>query len=97
MTRPESPARHTLAAFVTLAALALGDPYVWAEERVLTGKERLGGKGTDAQRVNDCKVPAAERDPARPRSPDCVQSSGQNAPKPRHLEPVSNDSIPAQE
>ncbi len=28
---------------------------------VLTGKEKLGGKATDDQRVNNCKVPAAKR------------------------------------
>ena len=31
-----------------------------------TGKERLGDKATDEQRVNDCNVPAAQRTRARP-------------------------------
>ena len=31
-----------------------------------TGKERLGDKGSDEQRVDDCKVPAARRTRDRP-------------------------------
>jgi hypothetical protein len=31
-----------------------------------TGKERLGDKGSDEQRVDDCKVPQARRTRARP-------------------------------
>jgi hypothetical protein len=30
-------------------------------DRTLTGKEKLSGKAADEQRVNDCKVPAAQR------------------------------------
>ena len=33
-----------------------------------TGKERLSDKGSDEQRVNDCKVPQARRTRARPRA-----------------------------
>ena len=32
----------------------------------LTGKERLSDKGSDEQRVDDCKVPPARRTRARP-------------------------------
>ena len=32
----------------------------------LTGKERLSDKGSDEQRLDDCKVPAARRTRARP-------------------------------
>lgn len=31
-----------------------------------TGKERLSDKGSDEQRVDDCKVPQARRSRARP-------------------------------
>jgi hypothetical protein len=31
-----------------------------------TGKERLTDKGSDEQRLNDCKVPEARRTKARP-------------------------------
>jgi hypothetical protein len=34
-----------------------------------TGKERLTDKGSDEQRVDDCKVPAGRR--TRPRPTDC--------------------------
>ena len=37
---------------------------------VRTGKERLGGKASDEQRVDDCKVPLELRGPA-PRSDNC--------------------------
>jgi hypothetical protein len=35
-----------------------------------TGKERLGGKASDEQRVDNCKVPPDLRGP-RPRPDDC--------------------------
>ncbi|HKA80545.1 MAG TPA: hypothetical protein VKD43_10945 [Xanthobacteraceae bacterium] len=35
-----------------------------------TGKERLGGKASDEQRVDNCKVPAEQRGP-KPRPDDC--------------------------
>lgn len=38
-----------------------------------TGKERLGVKWADPQRVNDCGVPPEKRDPKRPR-PGCAQA-----------------------
>jgi hypothetical protein len=39
-------------------------------ERTRTGKERLGGKASDEQRVDDCKVPLDLRGP-KPRPHDC--------------------------
>ena len=39
-----------------------------------TGKERLGGKDADEQRVNDCKVPPERR--TRPRPTACPSDSG---------------------
>jgi hypothetical protein len=56
-------------AWALVAALATGG----AEPRMLTGKERLGSKAADPQRVNDCKVPPELRDPARPRPTTCAQ------------------------
>jgi len=39
-----------------------------------TAKERLGGKDTDEQRVDDCKVPPARR--TRPRPTACPWEFG---------------------
>lgn len=41
--------------------------------RVLTGKERLGPKWTDEQRIDDCNVPVEKR--GRPRPTACTQST----------------------
>jgi len=38
--------------------------------KVLTGKERLGGKASDEQRVDNCKVPPKLRGP-KPRPDTC--------------------------
>ncbi|MEO1602663.1 MAG: hypothetical protein AAFU49_19795 [Pseudomonadota bacterium] len=54
------------------AALLVMAHGAWAQERVFTGKERLGGKASDPQRVDDCKVPPDLRDPTRPRPTDCA-------------------------
>jgi hypothetical protein len=40
-------------------------------EPTRTGKERLGGKASDEQRVDNCNVPPALRGPT-PRSNDCA-------------------------
>ncbi|HXT80441.1 MAG TPA: hypothetical protein VN702_12805 [Acetobacteraceae bacterium] len=40
------------------AATAIATP---APRKTLTGKERLGEKWTDEQRINNCKVPADKR------------------------------------
>lgn len=37
-----------------------------------TGKERLGDKASDNQRVNDCRVPPEKRGPIR-RPTECAQ------------------------
>ncbi len=39
-----------------------------------TGKERLGDKATDEQRVNDCGVPPERR--TRPRPTECAAAPG---------------------
>jgi hypothetical protein len=39
-----------------------------------TGKERLGGKDADEQRVDDCKVPPERR--TRPRPAACPSGNG---------------------
>jgi hypothetical protein len=41
--------------------------------KVLTGKERLGPKWTDEQRIDDCNVPVEKR--GRPRPTACTQSA----------------------
>jgi hypothetical protein len=35
-------------------------------DHAVTAKERLSSKGSDEQRVDDCKVPPAQRTRARP-------------------------------
>src|SRR5262245_58588223 len=42
--------------------------------RVVTGKERLGGKWTDEQRIDNCKVPRDRRG-TQPRSDTCSNAS----------------------
>jgi hypothetical protein len=44
-------------------------------EPARTGKERLGGKASDEQRVDNCKVPPEQRG-SKPR-PDCAQREGE--------------------
>ncbi len=41
---------------------------------IKTGKERLGRKGNDEQRVNDCKVPIEKRG-LKVRSAECVKKT----------------------
>lgn len=55
-----------------LAAGAAPPPPEAGVPAVRTGKERLGAKWADDQRVDDCKVPQALRDPDRPR-PGCAK------------------------
>jgi hypothetical protein len=40
------------------------------QQRTLTGKERLGRKWTDEQRIDNCNVPPDKRG-AKPRPSDC--------------------------
>jgi len=42
--------------------------------RVLTGKERLGPKWTDEQRIDNCNVPVDKRG-TRPRPSACTQAA----------------------
>ena len=42
--------------------------------RVLTGKERLGPKWTDEQRIDNCKVPVEKRG-TKPRPSACTQAT----------------------
>ena len=49
-------------------------PRAVAPPVVRTGKERLGGKGTDEQRVDDCKVLPERR--TRPRPTACPWEFG---------------------
>jgi hypothetical protein len=42
-------------------------------ESTRTGKERLGSKASDEQRVDDCKVPIEQRGP-KPRPDTCGES-----------------------
>jgi hypothetical protein len=44
-----------------------------------TGKERLGDKASDEQRVDNCKVPAERRGP-KPRPEDCRHGDRRTAP-----------------
>ena len=68
--------RKSPAAFFVALALAVS-PHALAQEKggVLTGKEKLAGKATDEQRVNNCKVPVQKRG-AKARSDKCT-SKGQ--------------------
>ena len=42
--------------------------------KVLTGKERLGPKWTDEQRIDNCNVPVEKRG-TKPRSSACAQAT----------------------
>ena len=57
------------------AANAAGSPEIvrpgLTGKAALTGKERLGPKWTDEQRIDNCKVPADKRGP-RPRPSACA-------------------------
>jgi hypothetical protein len=46
--------------------------------KVLTGKERLGEKWTDEQRIDNCKVPLDRRGPRR-RPDDCPVGSTESS------------------
>ncbi len=48
-----------------------------------TGKERLGVKASDPQRVNDCNVPEKLRDPNRTRPTECPTSPAPAQPPAR--------------
>ena len=49
-------------------------------EPTRTGKERLGGKAHDEQRVDNCKVPSELRGP-KPRPDDCPDVASVRPPR----------------
>jgi hypothetical protein len=51
-----------------------GEPKQFRAEPMRTGKERLGGKSTDEQRVDNCKVPLELRG-LKPRPDGCVDAA----------------------
>jgi hypothetical protein len=58
---------------IALLCVALAGAAAHAAEPtppVRTGKERLSGKAADEQRVDNCKVPVAQRG-SKPRPDDC--------------------------
>jgi hypothetical protein len=55
-----------LAAGPAIAAIDHEQPAPAASVAAKTGKERLTDKGSDEQRVDDCKVSPAQRTRARP-------------------------------
>jgi hypothetical protein len=67
-----------IAVLVQLGAATIGrissqeiEPKQFWAEPMRTAKERLGGKATDEQRVDNCKVPLELRGP-KPRPDRCV-------------------------
>ena len=68
-------------ALVTLC-LALQSQQVAAQERAgtLTGKEKLAGKATDDQRVNNCKVPVSKQG-TKVRPQKCLSKGASALPK----------------
>jgi hypothetical protein len=55
-----------------------GEPKQLRAEPTRTGKERLGRKSSDEQRVDNCKVPLELRGP-KPRPDDCVDDASTNS------------------
>ena len=79
------PIRVVAIALVAQVALAAATPALAgdAEDQVevaptRTGKERLGGKASDEQRVDNCKVPPILRGP-KPRPDECQYEVGTGA------------------
>jgi hypothetical protein len=76
MHRQISGYAHALALLTTLVTPALALAQERANDgptigKTLTGKERLGEKWTDEQRVDNCKVPVDKRG-AKPRPDTCA-------------------------
>jgi hypothetical protein len=71
---PQALGRVAATAFVLLVGTGGGAPAADANqaqaEPTRTGKERLGGKSADEQRVDNCKVPIDLRG-AKPRPDEC--------------------------
>ena len=59
----------------TGAATRAADAVQIQAEPARTGKERLGGKGSDEQRVDNCKVPRNRRGD-KPRADECADDVG---------------------
>ncbi len=57
-----------------LSAAAVNSAGAAESPKVLTGKERLGPKWSDEQRVDNCKVPLDKRG-SRPRPSACTDSA----------------------
>jgi hypothetical protein len=55
-----------------------GEPKQLRAEPTLTGKERIGGKSTDEQRIDNCNVPLELRGP-KPRPDNCVDDVRTNS------------------
>jgi hypothetical protein len=51
-----------------------GEPTQLRSESTRTGKERLGGKSTDEQRIDNCNVPPELRGP-KPRPDNCIDEA----------------------
>lgn len=69
-TSPALAQVHAPAPQAATAATRLEAPSESPTPKVLTGKERLGEKWTDEQRVDNCRVPVDKRGP-RPRPDTC--------------------------
>jgi hypothetical protein len=72
-------------AILAQAALGAASPAVAGGEEdhvevapTRTGKERLGGKASDEQRVDNCKVPPVLRGP-KPRPDECAEEASTGA------------------
>jgi hypothetical protein len=66
------------AATAGVGACAEGDPNRIEATPTRTVKERLGGKASDEQRVDNCKVPLELRGP-KPRPDECGDGAGTGA------------------
>ncbi len=57
------------------ASAKAANPPSLQDSKVLTGKERLGNKWTDEQRLDNCNVPIEKRG-EKPRSDACARPTG---------------------
>jgi hypothetical protein len=73
--RVRTAAMALVAIVAGTAARADGEANQIRAEPTRTGKERLGGKASDEQRVDNCKVPPDLRGP-RPRPDQCGGGMG---------------------
>ena len=95
LTSLGAAATMALSAQVGLASSS-GEPRAEREAKQIevkptrTGKERLGGKPSDEQRVDNCNVPLELRGP-RPRPDDCSDGT---IPDPIATRPIENGANP---